>query len=223
MSFDRVNRQEPRPPSSIILPLLSALKTTPCPLFCRSLGAAGVIMVQGCEGSKMAESYKPPPKKGDRVHYMTVDEYLRYEQSSEQKHEYVSGYVFAMTGARQAHEIVCGNLFSLVRTHLRGSGCRAFQSNMKVKIATADIFYYPDLVVTCEPYEPESVMVQKPCLIGEVHSPSTKHIDRREKLVAYTQIESLREYLMVSPNKYRIELVRKNADGEWESTVYGKD
>jgi len=154
---------------------------------------------------------------------MTVDEYLRYEQSSEQKHEYVSGYVFAMTGARQAHEIVCGNLFSLVRTHLRGSGCRAFQSNMKVKIATADIFYYPDLVVTCEPYEPESVMVQKPCLIGEVHSPSTKHIDRREKLVAYTQIESLREYLMVSPNKYRIELVRKNADGEWESTVYGKD
>jgi Uma2 family endonuclease len=86
---------------------------------------------------------------------------------------------------------------------------------MKVRVEVADCFYYPDIMVTCEPFQPKSVHKASPVLIIEVLSPSTKQIDRREKLVAYQQLTSLREYVIVHQNRPLIELHRKELNGNW--------
>jgi Uma2 family endonuclease len=150
---------------------------------------------------------------------LTVEEYLAQEQLASVRHEYVNGQLFAMTGASDAHNVICGNLFALIHQHLKGSGCRAYINDMKVRIDVANSFYYPDIMVTCEPIDAKSAYKQLPVLIVEVLSPSTSHIDRREKLVAYRHLNSLRQYLIVHQNRYRIEAYRKDKNGQWEVTV----
>ncbi|HEY9791161.1 MAG TPA: Uma2 family endonuclease [Candidatus Obscuribacterales bacterium] len=164
----------------------------------------------------MAESYKVPYRKPSTTARMTPDEYLASESHGNGRHEYVGGYIFAMTGASDAHNVIAGNLFALLHAHLRGTtGCRAYINEMKAKIEATESFYYPDVMVTCEPFEAKSLFKKSPCLIIEVSSPSTKHIDRREKLVAYHQLESLREYLIVNRDKTKVEYFRKTDDSKW--------
>jgi Uma2 family endonuclease len=127
-----------------------------------------------------------------------------------------------MTGATEAHNVICGNLHALLHNHLRGSGCRPFMNDMKLRIEVANSFYYPDIMVTCEPYDGKSVFKKLPVLIVEVLSPSTRHIDRREKLVAYRQVSSLRQYLIMHQSRCRIEIYRKDADDQWEVSVLGR-
>jgi Uma2 family endonuclease len=150
---------------------------------------------------------------------LTVEEYLAQEELAEVRHEYVNGQLFAMAGASDAHNVICVNLLALIHQHLKGSGCRAYINDMKVRIDVANSFYYPDIMVTCEPIDAKSAYKQLPVLIVEVLSPSTSHIDRREKLVAYRHLSSLRQYLIVHQNRYRIEAYRKDKDGQWEVTI----
>lgn len=154
-----------------------------------------------------------------KVPNLTVEEYLAREERATVRHEYVNGQVFAMTGATEAHNVICGNLHASLHEHLKGSGCRVFMSDMKVRIETSNSFYYPDIMVTCEPFAGTSVFKQSPVFIAEILSPSTKHIDRREKLIAYRQIDSLREYVIIDPSRHRIEDYRKDANGQWEMMV----
>ncbi len=154
---------------------------------------------------------------------LTVDEYLAQEELGIARHEYVSGQLFAMTGATEAHNIICGNLFALLHSHLRGSTCRVFMNDMKVRLERSNSFYYPDIMVTCEPYEGKSVFKQSPLLIAEILSPSTKHIDRREKLVSYRQLSSLRHYLIIHQARNRIEAYEKDSDGQWVVSILGKN
>jgi len=147
---------------------------------------------------------------------VTVEEYLKLEERSSTRHEFVSGCVFAMAGATDAHNIICGNLFSAVHAHLRGTVCMAYVNDMKLHIKAASSFYYPDIMVTCEPFKAKSVFKVSPVLIVEVLSPSTKQIDRREKLVAYRKLDLLREYVIVHQNRMLIEIHRKQSDGQWQ-------
>lgn len=151
-----------------------------------------------------------------RVPNMTIEEYLELEERSTARHEYVHGQLFAMTGASEAHNVICVNLITRIHPHLRGTGCRAFINDMKVRVEAANSFYYPDIMVTCEPFQSTSVFKTSPALIIEVLSPSTKHIDLREKLVMYRQLASLQEYVVVYQDRVLIEVYRKHADGEWE-------
>jgi Uma2 family endonuclease len=146
---------------------------------------------------------------------LSKEEYLALESSGNSRHEFVQGSIFSMTGGSQAHSIICGNLFSKIHSHLKGSGCRVFICDMKVSLERNNSFYYPDVVMTCEPLEKASTFIKSPSLIIEVLSPSTKQIDRREKLVAYQQIESLQEYLIVFQNSARIEMHTRQMDKQW--------
>lgn len=157
-----------------------------------------------------------------KVPDVTVEEYLAQEQESDVRHEYVNGQIFAMSGATAAHNVIGGNLFALLHRHLRGSGCSPFMTDMKVRVETANSFYYPDIMVTCEPFDGKSVFMRSPVIIAEVLSPSTKYIDRREKLIAYRQLESLHEYLIIHQTKQRIEVYRRDAAGQWELKVFGQ-
>lgn len=154
---------------------------------------------------------------------MTADEYLEFEESSQVRHEFVDGELYAMTGSTKNHNRICGRMFTKLDSHLSGSPCQAYLHDLKVHVETANCYYYPDVVVACEPYDGKSIFVQEPRLIIEVLSPSTQHIDRREKRINYAQIGSLREYILIHYNKRLIELYRKDSPGIWSSEKLGND
>jgi Uma2 family endonuclease len=142
---------------------------------------------------------------------MSVEEYLAFEETARVRHEYLDGRIFAMTGATLRHNIIANNLHSVLRAHLKGSGCHAFTFDVKVRIDSANCFYYPDILVSCTPVDTDGVFVKTPVLIVEVLSPSTAAIDRREKLIAYKQINSLKEYVIVHQSKQQVDIFEKTA------------
>ncbi|MGL5807845.1 MAG: Uma2 family endonuclease [Xenococcaceae cyanobacterium] len=153
------------------------------------------------------------------LNFLSVEEYLQGEEKSDIKHEYVVGQIFAMTGASRQHNLIAGNIYAFLRDRLRGSGCRTFISDMKVRLQTrqqnADLFYYPDVVVSCDRNDNQKFFLTSPCWIFEILSPSTETIDRREKRLNYQNIDSLQEYILVSQDESRVEIYRKDGDGNW--------
>jgi Uma2 family endonuclease len=154
---------------------------------------------------------------------MTEEAYLAAEAKAKVRHEYVDGYVFAMSGSTDAHNVICGNIFSFIHRHLRGSSCRAYINDMKVRIQSARSYYYPDIMVTCEPFDADTVFKRSPVLLIEVLSPSTASKDRREKLIAYQKISELKEYLIVHQKKQQVELYRRISETEWELIIQSGD
>ncbi len=146
---------------------------------------------------------------------LSVDDYLESEPKSDIRHEYVNGEVYAMAGAGEAHNLIAGNVFSRLRGAVRGGPCRVFISDMKVRVAEWNAFYYPDILVVCDSSDTQSYFKERPCLIVEVLSPSTEGIDRREKLLAYRTLESLREYVLIAQDKRQVEVYRRAVDGTW--------
>lgn len=156
---------------------------------------------------------------------ISVEQYLDAEKSSDIRHEYVAGQIFAMAGASEDHSLIKGNIIAILRPHLRGSSCRAFVSDMKVKvkIRNANIFYYPDIIVTCDPEDKERYFKTRPNLIIEVLSNSTATIDKREKRINYQTIDSLKEYVIIYQNQIKVEVCRQDDQGNWSTEVLGKD
>ncbi len=151
---------------------------------------------------------------------LSVEDYIQGEEGSEVRHEYIGGEVYAMVGTSDRHNLIAVNLATALRPHVRGTPCRLFMSDMKVRlrVASDDAFYYPDLMLACDPDDRATYYRTRPCLIVEVLSDSTERIDRREKLLAYTSIDSLQEYLLVSQNRVEAELHRR-VDGWRGQTV----
>ena len=159
------------------------------------------------------------------LNILTIEEYLEAEKSSDIRHEYVAGQVFAMAGASEEHNLIAGNIYAILRPHLRGSSCRAFVSDMKVKvkIRNANIFYYPDVIVTCDPEDKERYFKTHPNLIIEVLSSSTAKTDKREKRINYQTIDSLKEYVLVYQTQMKVEVYRQDEEGNWSTEVLEKD
>lgn len=157
--------------------------------------------------------------------YISLDTYLLGEndRADAVKYEYVNGQVYAMAGASRNHNILAGELFALLRNHLHGKACRAYQGDMKVGIQTASEqhFYYPDVHVTCSE-ENNRYFNTQPCLIIEVLSESTVRIDRYEKLVAYRLLDSLQEYVLCSQDTAHVEIYRKRTAWQAEYFVAGQ-
>lgn len=152
------------------------------------------------------------------------EEYLEGETRSSIRYEYVAGEVFAMAGGSKAHATIAGNFFAALHSHLRGKPCRAYVADMKVRVKTLSAYYYPDVVATCAPRDlaadAPAHYLEAPCLIIEVLSDSTERIDRREKLLAYQQIDSLSEYLLVDQDKREVEVYRRTPEG-WLRDICG--
>lgn len=154
---------------------------------------------------------------------LSVADYLDGELRSQVRHEYVAGRVFAMAGASEAHNLIAGNLYTALRAHLRGGGCRTFMSDMKVRVEKMQAYYYPDVLVTCDPADSEQYHKSRPCLILEVLSPATESIDRREKLLAYQVLDSLKEYVLVTQDRMQVEVYRRDGAGGWWVDTYAGD
>ena len=147
-----------------------------------------------------------------------AEAYLEWERGNESRHEYLDGEVFAMVGARDAHVTVSLNLAMLLRNHLRGGPCRVYMADMKLRVEAADAFFYPDVMVTCNPGDRSAgrdYFKQAPTLVAEVLSESTAGYDRGRKFAAYRRVAELREYLIVDPDEFSVELYRRGEDGHW--------
>ncbi|OYD95881.1 hypothetical protein CDG77_10000 [Nostoc sp. 'Peltigera membranacea cyanobiont' 213] len=157
-------------------------------------------------------------------YYISPEEYLEGEKFSEIKHEYIDGQVYAMAGASDAHVTVVGNLFVLLRNHLRGSGCRVYIADMKAQIDVINRYFYPDMMVTCDTRDKEFEYFKcYPSLIIEVLSESTEGYDRGKKFASYRHLESLQEYVLISPDRISVECFRRNEQGQWVLYPYEKE
>ena len=151
--------------------------------------------------------------------FIPVEDYLSGEQLSEVRHEYIGGEVHAMAGASKAHNTLAGNLFSVLHAHLRGKRCRPYMGDVKVRLQVMgdDVFYYPDVVVGCDPRDQHPLFMHFPTVIAEVLSDTTERIDRREKFWSYASIETLEEYVLVAQDKHEVTVFRRaNA---WKAEV----
>jgi Uma2 family endonuclease len=151
---------------------------------------------------------------------VSEEDYLRLEAASRFKSEFVGGHIYAMMGASLRHNVIAGNIYSILRAHVRASPCRAFMSDAKLRIAKFNSYYYPDVMVTCDPryqrVSPGDSMVEAPRLIVEILSTSTEGTDRREKLQAYRSLPSLLEYVLISQESAAIEIHRRQGDIGWQ-------
>jgi Uma2 family endonuclease len=157
------------------------------------------------------------PKAADLI---SPDEYLEGERFAEVRHEYVDGRVYAMAGASDDHNRIAGNIFAELREKLRGHRCEPFINDMKVKIppAFADVYYYPDVFVACDPADSARYFRERPTVIIEVLSPETERTDRREKAIAYRQIPTVEAYVLVEQERMAATILRRTEPG-WQSDV----
>ena len=142
--------------------------------------------------------------------------YLAWEAAQPDRQEYIDGEVFARAGAEDRHVTVTMNLVFALRQHLAGSPCRTFMSDMRLQVAAANSYFYPDVLVTCSALDVASPLVKtEPKLIAEVLSPGTAAYDRGLKFSHYRSLASLQEYVLIDLDSRSTDCFRKRDDGLW--------
>ena len=153
----------------------------------------------------------------------TAADYLAWEAEQPERHDFLDGEVFAWVGAEDRHVTVAGNLYIALRQHLSGSPCRTYMSDMRLQVAAANCYFYPDILVTCSAQDLASSQVKtEPRLIIEVLSPSTAAYDRGLKFSHYRNLPSLEEYVLVDLDTRTTDCYRKGADGLWVLHPFAK-
>jgi Uma2 family endonuclease len=154
--------------------------------------------------------------------FLTPEQYLEIERKAEFKSEYYEGEMFAMAGAQEAHNLIVGNLHGELRQQLRPRPCRAYMSDMRVRVSPSGLYTYPDVTIVCgEPQFLDEVRdtLLNPNLIVEVLSPSTEAYDRGRKFKHYRSVESVSQYLLVASEQIGAELFTRQPDGGWRLIV----
>jgi len=151
-----------------------------------------------------------------QTNYLSTEEYLQGELTSEVKHELIDGYAYAMAGAHANHERISGNVYAEIRQHLKTLPCEPFGSDMKVKVGLN--FFYPDVIVDCDFDESQPYFTEKPIIIVEVLSKSTRRVDQTIKRRAYLNLPSLKEYVLIEQDFVNVEVIRRREG--WQSKHY---
>ena len=151
----------------------------------------------------------------------SVEDYLAGEELANVRHEYIAGAVHAMVGGTAAHSIISGNIYSSLRSQLRGSDGRAFGADMKVRVQTTQgtRFYYPDAQVVCGPIDLSQSWQDAPVIVFEVLSDSTRRFDENEKKDSYLTIPSLAAYIMFEQDSPKAVVHRRTKTG-FERSAY---
>jgi len=155
------------------------------------------------------------------LNYITEEEYLSLERESEIRHEYYDGEIFAMSGASRKHNLITANVIRELGNQLRKTPCRVYPSDMRLKIQTTGLYTYPDVMIVCgEEFfsdEKEDILLN-PTVIIEVLSDSTESYDRGTKFENYRTLDSLKEYILISQKRKKMERFFRNAQGYWQMT-----
>lgn len=150
-------------------------------------------------------------------------EYLAREAAAAVRHEFVGGVAYAMAGAGERHNRIALNIAFQFRAAARGTPCGVYIADMKLRVAHAAAYYYPDVMLSCEPATPGTLFKEAPCLVAEVLSPSTAAIDTREKLHAYRGIASLRYYVLADSDRAAVNYWVRGSDGGWLEAALDSD
>jgi Uma2 family endonuclease len=156
--------------------------------------------------------------------FYSFAEYLRAEEDSTLKHEYLGGQIYAMAGGTPEHAALAMLMGARLLAKLEGGRCRVHTSDLRIRVRKTGLATYPDVSVVCgrRELDPEDRnTVTNPTLLVEVTSKSTEEYDRGEKLAHYKEIPSLQEYVLVSHRERAIEVWRREPNGEWTSSVAG--
>jgi Uma2 family endonuclease len=147
---------------------------------------------------------------------VTVEEYLALERDSPIRHEYVDGYMYAMSGGTQVHSRLAVRMAGLLDQALQGGSCAVYNSDMKVRLGP-ERFVYPDVSVSCDPADRDdaAVWIAAPRLVVEVLSPSTAAYDRGEKFGLYREVAALREYVLIETERRRVAVYHREEAGDW--------
>ncbi|MEY3219848.1 MAG: hypothetical protein RIT27_1205 [Pseudomonadota bacterium] len=142
--------------------------------------------------------------------------YFAFEETSEEKHEFFRGEIFAIAGGTFNHSVISLNITATLKNKLRGKPCRPTNSDMKIE-TPAGLITYPDAAVVCG--KPELTSNQcallNPVVIIEVLSPSTRRYDQSDKFLLYRSIETFKEYLLIDSEKIHVQSFRKIEKNEW--------
>lgn len=154
---------------------------------------------------------------------LTIEEYLEFEQTSEEKHEYYKGEIFAMSGSKVPHNTIAMNLSGILVQKLKGKSCRPYNSDQRIYIPQNSLFTYPDISIVCgkaETKDNDDWNILNPTVIIEVLSKSTRDYDMGGKFALYRDIPSLKEYILVDSESLNVYAFRINAGGHWELQEY---
>ena len=154
--------------------------------------------------------------------FVSRDDYFKLDESSDSKHEYYQGTIFAMTGASENHNLIFGAVYRSLGNQLDDKPCRPYPGDFRLKIEAVDLYTYPDLSVICgetQLADGRQDTFLNPTLLIEVLSDSTEAYDRGKKTEFYRTIPSLQEYVFISQDKPHVELYRRHEKG-WLLTEY---
>jgi Uma2 family endonuclease len=154
---------------------------------------------------------------------ISIEDYLKIENTSIEKHEYYNGEIFAMAGAKVPHNKISKNLFGTLFGKLKGKKCQPYGSDQRIHIPANTLFTYPDISIICGEIitlNDDEYNALNPSVIIEVLSKSTKNYDRGEKFKLYRDITTLKEYILVDSESIHIEIFRLNANNHWELEEY---
>jgi Uma2 family endonuclease len=153
----------------------------------------------------------------------TVEEYLEFEKSRAEKHEYYKGEIFLMSGAGARHNLIFSNLFIQLGNKLKGTPCKPYGSDMRIHVVQNTLFTYPDISVICgdivtSPRDEDTAI--EPVVLVEILSPSTRNYDKGDKFKLYRDIPTLKEYILIDSDAITIEIYRINERNHWELEEY---
>lgn len=154
---------------------------------------------------------------------LTIEEYLEFEKTSEEKHEYYKGEIFAMSGSKVPHNTIAMNLSGILVQKLKGKSCKPFNSDQRIYIPQNSLFTYPDISVVCgkiETKDNDDWNLLNPTVIIEVLSKSTRDYDMGGKFALYRDIPTLKEYILIDSQSLNVYAFRINDGGHWELEEY---
>ena len=158
--------------------------------------------------------------------YLTPEEYITLERkaipdANTVRSKYVNGKIIGMSGSNRAHNLITGNIAAELHGKLKSSRCEVLMNEMRVSIPSAKCYFYPDIVVCEEPRfeDDEFDTFLNPIVIVEVLSPTTETYDRGKKRLHYLQLQSLKEYILVSQDRVNVERYLRKPDA-WSYTFF---
>lgn len=160
-----------------------------------------------------------------KLDLISVDDYLAGELVLPVRHEYLGGFVYAMAGARNLHNLIVSNVQGTLHARLRGKHCRPYNSDTKIRIRLSNQvrFYYPDVPIICRPNPLSDSYQDEPAVLFEVISRATRRIDEGEKKDAYLTIPSLSVYALVEQETATVTAYRRTEQGFVREVYEGLD
>jgi Uma2 family endonuclease len=146
---------------------------------------------------------------------VSADSYLAGELTTRCKHEYLDGRIYPLANGGEHHDQIASNWLNLIRDQLSGSQSNVFDSNTRIRIRlpTETRFYYSDGMVVCQATDDVDSFQDRPVVVAEVVTHTTRRFDEIEKREAYLAIPSLMAYMLIEVDRPRVVVHRRSEPG----------